>query len=153
MRRLKQPGLTQKIARVYTGRSMANPEDPDAGLYNAFLQDADRSRCTTFLDSVRAGDWQDLDYQDKRLHVLSARLKARSFSDRLTEAERADWQAFVTSKLNAADADWLTLGSYMHQVRETRAQLENEPATGRDLELLDALISHGERLAARYPTA
>ncbi len=153
MRRLKQPGLAQKIARVYSGRSLANPDDPDAALYNAFLQDADRSRCTAFLESLKAGDWQDLDYQDKRLHVLAARLKARSFPERLSAAEQADWQTFVAAKLNADEADWLTLGRFMTEVRETRAALENEPATGRDLELLDELLAHGERLAARYPAA
>jgi exodeoxyribonuclease-1 len=151
LRRLGQPGLAQKIARVYTGRAMANPDDADAALYNAFLQDADRSRCNAFLDAVRAGGWQDLDYQDLRLHALAARLKARSFPELMTAEEQADWHAFVTAKLNASEADWLTLERYMAEVRETRATLADEPATGRDLELLDKLLEHGERLAVRYP--
>ena len=151
MRRLGQPGLAQKIARVYTGRAMVNPEDADAALYNAFLQDADRSRCNAFLESVARGGWEDLDYQDQRLHVLVARLKARSFPERMSTAEQADWHAFVAAKLNATEAEWLTLDRYMAEVRDTRATLEGEPATGRDLGLLDALLEHGERLAARYP--
>ena len=54
---------------------------------------------------------------------------------------------------NTSEADWLTLERYMAEVRETRTTLEEEPATGRDLELLDALLEHGERLAARYPVS
>ncbi len=152
LRRLKQPGLAQKIARVYGGRTMASPDDPDAALYDAFLQDADRSRAMTFLDAVRSGGWQDMDFADRRLHVLAARLKARSFPDRLSTDERGDWQAFVGAKLNAGKAEWLTLSSYFGQIREMRAELSAEPATGRDLDLLDALETHGRHLAERYPT-
>jgi exodeoxyribonuclease-1 len=153
MRRLKQPGLAQKIARVYAGRALGNPDDPDAALYNAFVQEADRSRSVAFLEAVRAGGWQDMDFQDKRLHVLASRLKARSFPERLSPQERGDWQAFVASKLHASSADWLTLSDYLRQIRETRSILADEPATGRDLALLDELLAHGERLAERYPAA
>ena len=82
---------------------------------------------------------------------MSARLKARSFPERMSDVERGDWQSFVADKLNADKADWPTLATYMDQVRETRAQLIDEPATGRDVALLDALLMHGERLAEQYP--
>lgn len=151
LRRLKQPGLAQKIMRVYAGRSMPGFDDPDAALYDAFLQDADRSRCGTFLDSVRAGSWETMDFDDKRLHTLAARLKSRSFPDRQTAEEKAAWEHFVAEKLGAAEAPWLTLDAYFRNLEETRAQLLEEPASGRGLELLDALLDHGRDLQARYP--
>lgn len=153
MRRLKQPGLAQKIARVYGGRSLPSPDDPDASLYDAFLQDSDRSRTLAFLEAVRSGGWQTLDYDDKRLHVLAARLKARSFPDRLTPEEQGDWEAFVAAKLNAERGEWLSLSRYFTEIGEMRAELADEPATGRELAILDELQAHGERLAERYPAS
>ena len=150
-RRLKKPGIAQKIMRVYTGQSFEGAADPDAALYDAFLQDADRSRCNDFLASLRTGGWQDLDYADKRLHTLTRRLKARSFEALQSAEEVAEWNDFVSAKLNAADAPWLTLNRYMDEVEQTRAEVAEEPASGRSLALLDALLDHGRALAERYP--
>ena len=51
----------------------------------------------------------------------------------------------------ADEAPWLTLGAYFQNIEETRAQLQEKPASGRGLELLDALSEHGQDLLARYP--
>ena len=150
-RRLKKPGIAQKIMRVYSGRSFEDATDPDAALYDSFLQDADRSRCNDFLESIRTGDWQDLDYADKRLHTLSRRLKARSFATLQSAEEVAQWHDFVTEKLNAPDSPWLTLSRYMAEVESTRAEFAEQPASGRSIALLDALLDHGRSLAGKYP--
>ena len=150
-RRLRQPGLAQKIARVYAGRAMEPVRDPDAALYDAFLQDADRSRCDAFLDTVRSGAWMEPDFSDRRLPVLLARLKARSFPERMTEDEAADWQDFVAEKLHADDAPWLTLPAYFDQLKRLRAELSEQPASGAAMEIIVALEQHGRSLAGRYP--
>lgn len=151
LRRLKQPGLVQKISKVYTGRTMGAAVDPDAALYDAFLQDSDRSRCGAFLDAVRSGGWEAMDFEDKRLHTLTSRLKSRSFPDRASPEEQAEWQTFVAGKLHAESAEWLTLAAYFENLEETRTALLDEPASGREIELLDALFEHGQSLAGRYP--
>ncbi len=150
-RRLKQPGLAQKITRVYGGRVMESPQDPDAALYDAFLQDADRSRCNAFLEAVRSGGWMEPDFTDRRLHTLLARLKARSFPDRLTREEAADWQAFVAAKLHATEAPWLTLPAYFENLKRLRGELDEQPASGAALAIIDALEEHGRTLSERYP--
>lgn len=152
-RRLKQPGIAQKVMRVYAGRRMEHSADPDAALYDGFLQDADRSRCEAFLGELRAGGWKDMDFDDKRLHVLAARLKSRSFPERQEAEEASRWREFVGGKLNAREAPWLTLSAYRETLAGMRAELSGEPASGAALALLDALAEHGQALAERYPVA
>lgn len=151
LRRLKQPGLAQKIMRVFAGRTMDGVEDPDAALYDAFLQDADRSRCDSFLETIRGGGWCDLDFSDKRLHTLASRLKARSFPDRMSAEERQAWHRFVSEKLHATDAPWLALPAFFENLERSRAELEEQPASGHERRILAALVEHGEALAQRYP--
>lgn len=152
-RRLGQPGLAKKIMRVYGGRSMGPAADPDAALYDAFLPEADRSRCSAFLDAVRAGGWEPMDFDDRRLHTLAARLKSRSFPDRESPEERAEWQAFVAGKLNANAADWLTLPAFFSNLQAAAADLKDRPGSGREVQLLDALADYGRELKSRYPAA
>ena len=149
-RRLKKPGIGQKIMRVYAGRRQEGSSDPDAGLYDAFLQDADRSRCDDFLEGIRQGEWLAQDFEDKRLHVLAGRLKARSFPELQTAEEAARWHEFVTAKLYAEGADWQTLSAYVAALDEVRSEGVDSP---RDVEILKSLDEHGRRLAERYPSA
>lgn len=153
LRRLKQPGLAQKIMRVFAGRAADSYADPDAALYEAFLQDADRSRCGSFLDAVREGGWCEMDFSDKRLHPLTERLKARSFPERMSDEERLAWRDFVAEKLNAVDVPWLALPAYFENIEHSRAEFEAQPASGAAIRILDALSEHGRSLAERYPAA
>jgi exodeoxyribonuclease-1 len=148
-RRLRRPGVAQKIMRVYTGRAQGPSSDPEGALYDAFLQDADRSRCAQFLDRVKEGDWQVPDFSDKRLHVLASRLKCRSFPELVSPEEAVEWREFVTSKLHARDADWLTLSAYFEALEKAREDA-GEPQ-GRNREILDQLAEHGRSLSKRYP--
>jgi exodeoxyribonuclease-1 len=149
-RRLKKPGLGQKIMRVYGGRPQGGSPDPDAALYDSFLQDADRSRCDAFLADLQKGDWNLPDFEDKRLPTLAARLKSRSFSQRQTAEEAAEWHDFVAAKLHAEEADWLTLPAYFDALEEARADTVDAPSV-RSTEILDALADYGRDLAERYP--
>jgi exodeoxyribonuclease-1 len=150
-RRLKKPGIAKKIMRVYQRPPQQGFADPDAALYDAFLQDADRSRCDAFLDGIRRGDWPELDFVDKRLHTLVARLKSRSFPDRVSPEEAAEWRQFVSRKLHAPEGPWLTLPAYFEALQIARAEALEQPASGREVELLDALISYGQMLERQYP--
>ena len=155
-RRLQKPGIVQKIASVYRDSKQEVAIDPEAALYDAFLRDSDRSRCASLQERLHAGEWLDLDYDDKRLLSLSQRLKARHFHELLSPAEATQWQEFVTAKLHAEEAPWLTLQTYTQRIEELRAQ---ETDTGcvtaaeseRRTRLLDALAEHAATLAERYP--
>jgi exodeoxyribonuclease-1 len=152
-RRLKKPGIAQKIMRVYSGRAQLGSSDPDAALYDAFLQDADRSRCESFLTELRAGNWSVPDFDDKRLHVLAGRLKSRSYEEWQSPEEAGDWHEFVRTKLNAPEGEWLTISAYTEAVEKARTEALESPGSGRALELLDALAEHGRMLSERYPAA
>ncbi len=155
-RRLQKPGIVQKIASVYRDSKQEVAIDPEAALYDAFLRDSDRSRCASLQEGLHAGEWLDLDYDDKRLLSLSQRLKARHFHELLSPAEATQWQEFVTAKLHAEEAPWLTLQTYTQRIEELRAQeTDTEGATAAESErrtrLLDALAEHATTLAERYP--
>ncbi len=102
------------------------------------------------------GDWLDLDFDDKRLLSLSQRLKARDFNELLSDAEAAQWREFVSAKLHAETAPWLTLQTYTQRIEELRLQetdtdCANADESERRNRLLDALAEHANSLAGRYP--
>ena len=158
-RRLRKPGIAQKILRVFTPRPHEAPVDPEGALYDAFIEDADRSRSLALQRALEAGGWQNLDFSDRRLRELAGRLKARSFPQLLSDGERADWHAFVRDKLTAT-GPWLGIAAYRARIAELRAARATadpgsadtlpESAARRDLEILDALVAHGGRLARDY---
>jgi exodeoxyribonuclease-1 len=150
-RRLAKPGIARKLMRVYGERRQDAAVDVEAALYDAFLQDQDRNRCVSFAREVEAGNWVDLDYVDGRLPPLVQRLKARSFAERLSEAERQEWHEFVRDKLTAADAPWLTLSGLAERVAELREVVpEDAAAAERQSQLLSELSAYADGLQHKY---
>jgi exodeoxyribonuclease-1 len=150
-RRLARPDIARKLMRVYGERKPDIAADVESALYDAFLQDKDRDRCVSFHREVDAGKWVDLDYADSRLPTLVQRLKARSFSDRLTAEERQDWRDFVREKLTASDAQWLALSDYRQRVATLQQQLpEDGERAARQSQLMTELSEHGDRLEREY---
>lgn len=151
-RRLNRPGIAQKLMRVYSRPRPERAVDVEAALYSGFLDEADRSRCRSFHDELACGRWLDLDYRDRRLGALAGRLKARSFPGLMTPDEQSEWQHFVSEKLTAEEAPWLTLGRFEARLDE----LEAEPAgasgggAARAGEILAELRAHGLRLREEY---
>ena len=144
-RKMKQPGLADKIARAYSMNSHGSNSDPDASLYDGFLQDDDRSRCDALHEQLRIGRWQDLDYRDKRLGTLARRMKARSFPSMLEAGEIEDWSAYVRNKLEG-DGDWLNLPNFEASVGEMLAAAQTEE----EHSVLSALVAHAQDLRMRY---
>jgi len=144
-RKMKQPGLADKIARAYALNSHGANSDPDASLYDGFLQDDDRSRCDALHEQLNIGRWQDLDYRDKRLATLAQRMKARSFPAMLEAGEMADWSAYVRGKLEG-EGEWLNLSNFEASVNELLVAAQNEDEHA----VLTALVAHAQDLRMRY---
>lgn len=148
-RRLKQPGIVQKLRTVYTQPEPAPAADIDAALYQGFLQDEDKSRCQHFHSSRHQGQWPLLDFSDPRLQPLVQRMKARSHPELLDAAEQAQWQEFVAQKLHS-EGDWLNLESYNTRLDELTGTLKETGETTK-LALLQQLRAYGDRLGEQYP--
>ena len=148
-RRLKQPGLMQKIRSVYTQPQQRLSKDADAALYQGFLHDEDRSRCQHFHVSRRQGDWPTMDFSDSRLLPLAQRMKARAHPELLGAEEQAQWQDFVVAKLYG-EGDWLNLRRFQARVDELSVTLETAGEATK-LGQMQQLREYGLALAARYP--
>ena len=144
-RRIKQPGVADKVARAYALTKHGSNTDPDASLYEGFLQEDDRSRCDSLHENLKIGRWQDLDYRDKRLVTLAKRMKARSYPAMLEAGEIEDWKAFVRSKLEG-EGDWLNLPTFEASVTEMLAA----DVSPDEHAVLSHLIAHAQDLRMRY---
>ena len=128
--------------------------DPEAALYDAFLEDADRSRTRVLQQALAADVWEEMDFRDRRLRELAVRLKARSFGHLLSEAEQAGWREFVSDKL-MQDGPWLGLAGFRARIAALRAELPaaapgTPAANPRAAGVLAALDAHADALALRY---
>ena len=120
--RLRRANVERKIEDVYRQQRPAAVADVEAALYDGFLGDDDRDRCLSFNQALAEGRWLDLDYDDARLPELARRVKARSFSQRLTDAERAEWRDWVVAKLQADPARWRTMAQVETRLEELQRQ-------------------------------
>ncbi len=145
-RRLRQPGFGDKVARAYLARKNVANKDPDAALYDGFLQDDDRSRCNYLHEELAQGRWREVDFNDRRLSTLAGRMKARSFPALLEAEEAAAWRSFVVDKLSS-DGDWLNINAYEQRLND----LSLEPHVVQDHpQLLSALAEHAADIRTRY---
>jgi exodeoxyribonuclease-1 len=145
-RRLKQPGITEKLMRVYKQGRMAPSVDPDAGLYDGFLQDQDRTRSAQLHEDLARGRWQDLEYGDGRLSVLATRMKARSFPGLLEPEDIASWREFVQQKLSNT-GDWLNLETFENRTTEL---LNTPDKSEQDYQVLTNLLEHAAAVRTGY---
>lgn len=145
-RRLRVPGLAEKLMRVYSQPRPSPAADPDAALYDGFLQEEDRSRCEALHEDLRKGRWRHMDFTDPRLHVLASRMKARSFVGLLDAEDLAPWHEFVSNKLSHS-GDWLDLHSYETQLEQMLADpmLDEEK-----FNILSRLTEHAHDIRNRY---
>ena len=147
-RRLTKPGIAQKVMNVFSQRKQVPSDDVEGALYEAFLRDEDRTRCQSLQKALKRGSWLELDYADKRLRTLALRLKARGFTEQMSETEQADWRKFVRQKVHADDAPWLTLTRFLARVEELRGEVAGD---GPKIAVLDQLAAHGNSIAEMYP--
>lgn len=132
---LSTPGLTEKLVEVFSQSPFPPSGDPDQGLYEGFLGDADRRLCDRVrsLSPSQLADGR-LAFEDKRLKEILFRYRARNWPESLGEPERARWDAFRRARLTDPNGGGsISLQAY----RETLAGLRI--ARPDRLEIIDAL--------------
>ena len=138
--------IGKKVQAVFEAHERPAPSDPELMLYSGgFFSDADRRRMERLhgLSPQELADEQPR-FEDQRLPTLLFRMRARSWPETLTEAEREDWDAWRFERLTDPDAGGsITIDGYEQHLADLREAHAGDPAT---LALLDELARWGEQV-------
>ena len=100
---LNHPDFAEKLRTIFENKpAFKKLPDPEAQLYDGFLNDRDRIR----VEAVRNADERELadfhpEFQDERLAPLLLHYKARNFPRSLSEDDLAQWEAWRARHLQA----------------------------------------------------
>ena len=121
-------GLEAKVHKIFTTASQNAPatQDADAALYQGFITRNERKLCEQILSRSPEDRINRVPpFQDERLQSLYARYLGRNWPELLSEAQRAEWQNYVTQKL--VDGEFgcqFTLDDYFAVMGKTEAENE-----------------------------
>lgn len=88
--------ITDKLAKVFSRPRSSEPADPDAALYDGFIERTDKLK----FGKARSSKGRDpLVFVDPRLSELYFRYKARNWPESLTDSESIQWRNFRKSRL------------------------------------------------------
>lgn len=88
--------ITDKLAKVFSRPHSSEPADPDAALYDGFIERTDKLK----FGKARSSKGRDpLVFVDPRLSELYFRYKARNWPESLTDSESIQWRNFRKSRL------------------------------------------------------
>lgn len=98
----QHPDFGQRVTKALE-REFEKDEDCECQLYDGFIPDGDKAK----MAAVRQADAATLrgfdpGFTDKRLQQLLVRYKARNYPASLTDAERAEWEAYRAERLKKA---------------------------------------------------
>ena len=100
---LNHPDFAEKLRTIFENKpAFKKLPDPEAQLYDGFLNDRDRLR----VEAVRNADERELadfhpEFQDERLAPLLLHYKARNFPRSLSEDDLVQWEAWRSQHLQA----------------------------------------------------
>ena len=100
---LNHPDFAEKLRTIFENKpAFKKLPDPEAQLYDGFLNDRDRIR----VEAVRNADERELadfhpEFQDERLTLLLLHYKARNFPRSLSEDDLVQWEAWRSQHLQA----------------------------------------------------
>lgn len=100
---LNHPDFAEKLRTIFENKpAFKKLPDPEAQLYDGFLNDRDRIR----VEAVRNADERELadfhpEFQDERLVPLLLHYKARNFPRSLSEDDLAQWETWRAQRLQA----------------------------------------------------
>ena len=98
---LDNPDFAEKLRTIFENKpAFKKLPDPEAQLYDGFLNDRDRLR----VEAVRNADERELanfhpEFQDERLTPLLLHYKARNFPRSLSEDDLAQWETWRAQRL------------------------------------------------------
>lgn len=151
-RLLAAPGLPATLREVYAiPREPGEPRDPEAALYEGFLDDRDKA----LFPAIRAAGEQELRehrflFRDQRLTTLLFRYRARHFPGSLSAEERVEWQEHVARRRHGpARHGLLDYAGFTAAIEEARSKHTGDAAR---VQLLDELAAWGEQTCGRSLT-
>ena len=107
---LKHPDFAEKLRTIFENKpAFKKLPDPEAQLYDGFLNDRDRIR----VEAVRNADERELadfhpEFQDERLAPLLLHYKARNFPRSLSEDDLAQWETWRAQRLQVQLSGFMT---------------------------------------------
>ena len=107
---LNHPDFAEKLRTIFENKpAFKKLPDPEAQLYDVFLNDRDRIR----VEAVRNADERELvdfhpEFQDERLAPLLLHYKARNFPRSLSEDDLAQWETWRAQRLQAQLPGFMT---------------------------------------------
>ena len=136
-----------KAIAVFEARVFDAETDAEAALYDGFVSDDDRK----LADQVRRTSAADLAdgaivFADNRLNELLFRYRARHFPETLVDAERDDWNNWLSKRLEFAPDGGLTVDDYDEVIAQLMERVKGEPA---QLQLLLDLKAWSAKLRQR----
>lgn len=142
----KNPAFMQRVAQAYSGMEFEGSRDADVALYDNFYNDSDRLLIAAVRDTSPLQLTQHrFAFQDKRLHELLFRYRARNWPDTLSANEVERWQTICRQHLTENNSgSSITLTEFAEKITCLRkAHVENTNA----LQILDAIEAWGKELA------
>lgn len=107
---LNHPDFAEKLRTIFENKpAFKKLPDPEAQLYDGFLNDRDRIR----VEAVRNADERELadfhpEFQDERLAPLLLHYKARNFPRSLSEDDLAQWETWRAQRLQVQLSGFMT---------------------------------------------
>lgn len=107
---LNHPDFAEKLRNIFENKlAFKKLPDPEAQLYDGFLNDRDRIR----VEAVRNADERELadfhpEFQDERLAPLLLHYKARNFPRSLSEDDLAQWETWRAQRLQVQLSGFMT---------------------------------------------
>ena len=148
--RLREAGvaLAEKVRRVYAqARPAREPSDVDASLYDGFIGDGDKRRCTEVRSTPAAHlGTRAFGFSDPRMPELLFRYRARNWADALTHDERQRWDDYRRRRLLLESGlSEYSLAGFEAELAQLRAVHAGD---GARLALLDQVDAWGRGIEA-----
>ena len=141
-----EPGLTEKVRRVFANESHREPADADAALYDGFAADGDK-RAFPKIRNSKPSELGALatELKDPRYPELLFRYRARNWPESLDDAERGRWDHYRRRRLGSdSGLSEYHFASYYDSI----TALRSEHGPGAAQALLDALEAWGRDIEA-----
>ncbi len=142
--------IAGKVHEVHRREPDRGPKDAERRLYDGFFSDGDiREMARLHTLSPEALAAEQPRFQDPRLPILLFRMRARSWPETLSAAEREDWDAWRFERLTDPEAGAsITIDAFDARIGELRAEAAADPGRGH---LLDDLAAWGEQVMDAAP--